>query len=85
VFYIFFSDYYYFFLQFCPFRFYCIFFYNPFFVIIVLITIFLFFSWFIFFLNFVPKYLISFDFISSFGPHSFNYFFHNHFLSFFAI
>ena len=28
-----------------------------------------------FFLNFIPKHLISFDFMSNFGSHSFNYFF----------
>jgi hypothetical protein len=29
------------------------------------------------FLNFILKYLISFDFIFSFGPHSFDYFFYS--------
>ena len=63
-------------LQFSPFWLSCICFVNSFLVLILLISILLSFSWFIYiFFNLTPQYLISFDFLSSFGPLFFNYFF----------
>jgi hypothetical protein len=49
-------------------------FFNLFFVLILLIAIFLSFFYLYYFFNFIHQHLISFGFLYSFGPHSFNNF-----------
>ena len=50
-------------------------FFKSFFVLILLIAIYFIIFLISFFFNFVSRHLISFGFLSSFGPHSFNKFF----------
>jgi hypothetical protein len=58
-------------------------FFKSFFVLILLIAIYFIIFLISFFFNFVSRHLISFGFLSSFGPYSFDCYIFYHFLDFF--